>query len=843
VLAYPNMAALPEAVDLAVIATPARTVPDTIRACAEARVKAAIIISAGFKEVGAEGAALEREISSLARQANMRIIGPNCLGLMRPQSGLNASFASTIAQPGRVAFISQSGALCTAVLDWSLAEHIGFSAFISVGSMLDVGWGDLIDYLGEDPETESIVLYMESIGDARAFMSAARQAALTKPIIVIKAGRTEEATKAAVSHTGSLTGSDDVLDAAFRRCGVLRVNTIAELFYMAEALAKQPRPRGSRLAILTNAGGPGVLATDSLISDGGQLAPLIDATREALNEVLPPAWSHANPVDVLGDAGPDRYVEAVEALKSDPTVDGLLVVLTPQAMTDPTRTAETIASHAEFGGKPILASWMGGVDVAAGQEILNKAGIPTFPYPDTAAHVFNNMWRYSHNLRALYETPVLSAEYDKQGSACLQVRNVIDQVTAEGRTVLTEPESKTLLAAYQIPTVQTVVATSPDEAVQAAEQIGYPVVLKLYSTTITHKTDVGGVRLNLHDAESVRGAYRAIEQNVVEKAGAEHFQGVTVQPMIERQGVELILGSSVDIQFGPVMLFGAGGVYVELYKDRALGLPPLNTVLARRMMEQTTIYQALGGIRGSKAVDVEALEEVLVRFSQLVVEQPRIKEIDINPLLASHEGIVALDARVVLYDSDVPIGSLPKPAIRPYPHRYAGEWTMPGGESLVIRPIKAEDEPRMVEFHKTLSPLTVHGRYFGMVSLPARIQHDRLARVCFTDYDREVALVAVQSNPESEDRIVAVARLVKDGGTNSAEFAIVVSDPLQGHGLGSELLQRLIEVGRAEGVGRIRGEVLADNRRMLQLCDDLGFSLRVDYEAGVVSVELDLSGA
>lgn len=838
--AYSSVSAIPSEVDLAVIATPARTVPAIIGECVEIGVKAAIIISAGFKECGPEGMELERAIRLQAASGGMRIIGPNCLGLMRPQSSLNASFAAGMPEPGRVGFISQSGALCTAVLDWSRTEHIGFSAFVSIGSMLDVGWGDLIDYLGDDPHTDSIVVYMESVGDARSFMSAARQVALTKPIIVIKAGRTEEATKAAVSHTGSLTGSDDVLDAAFKRCGVLRVDTIAELFYMAEVLGKQPRPRGSRLAILTNAGGPGVLATDTLVSDGGKLAPLVEATETALNEVLPPAWSHANPVDVLGDAGPDRYARAVEILKADPTTDGLLVVLTPQAMTDPTQTATEIARYARLGDKPILASWMGGNDVAAGQDILNRAGIPTFPYPDTAAHVFNNMWRYSHNLRALYQTPTLSADYDKSASACLRARQAIDQALADGRTVLTEPESKSVLAAYEIPVVRTDIARTEEEAVRSADAIGYPVVLKLYSNTITHKTDVGGVKLNLDGPASVGRAFRAIRETVSAKAGAEHFQGVTVQPMVERAGIELILGSIVDPQFGPVMLFGAGGIYVELYKDRALALPPLNTVLARRMMEQTRIYTALNGIRGRKAVDLEQLEETLVRFSQLVVEQPRIKEIDVNPFVASGDGIVALDARIVLFGTERDDASLPRPAIRPYPGRYSGDWQMGDGSPIQIRPIRAEDEPLVVDFHKTLSPLTVHNRYFGMISLNARIEHERLARVCFVDYDREMALVAVQRTDSGVERILGLARLVKDPCGNAAEFAVVVSDLSQGQGLGIELVRRILSVAKAEKVERVSGRVLSGNSRMLQLCRELGFEMREDAREGVVHVELNL---
>ncbi|HEY3229184.1 MAG TPA: acetate--CoA ligase family protein, partial [Roseiflexaceae bacterium] len=633
--AYPSVAALPEPVDLAVVVNPAPTVPGVIAACVDAGVKGAIIISAGFRETGVAGAALEQQVLAAARRDNIRLIGPNCLGVMRPISGLNATFAGAMVRPGNVGFISQSGALCTAILDWSLRENVGFSAFVSIGTMLDIGWGDLIDYLGDDPHTQSIVLYMESIGDARAFLSAAREVALTKPIIVIKAGRTAAAAQAAASHTGALAGSDAVLDAAFRRCGVLRVNTIADLFHMAEVLGKQPRPSGPRLTILTNAGGPGVLATDALIGNGGTLAPLAPETIAALDRILPTHWSHANPIDILGDADPDRYAQAVEIAAQDPNSDGLLVILTPQAMTDPTQTAERLKPYAKLSGKPLLASWMGGAEVAAGEAILNRANIPTFAYPDTAARAFDDMWRYSDNLRGLYETPVLPAHTDAGAPDHVLAGQIVQAARAAGRTLLTEVESKRLLAAYGIPTVETQVATSVGEAVRCANAIGYPVVLKLFSETITHKTDVGGVRLNLANVGAVQRAYRAIETAVRAKVGAEHFLGVTVQPMIASYGYELIVGSSLDPQFGPVLLFGAGGQLVEVFQDRALALPPLTTTLARRMLEQTRIVSALKGVRGRAPVDLAALEALLVRFSQLVAEQRWITEIDINPLLAT----------------------------------------------------------------------------------------------------------------------------------------------------------------------------------------------------------------
>jgi acetyltransferase len=830
VKAYPTLAAVPDAIDLAVVVTPAATVPEVIGACADKGVRAAVVISAGFKESGPAGVELERRVLAEVRRGRMRLVGPNCLGVMVPRIGLNATFAATIGRPGDVAFISQSGALCTAVLDWSLDENVGFSVFASIGSMLDVGWGDLIDYLGGDPYTRSIVLYMETIGDARSFLSAAREVAVHKPIIVIKPGRSEGAARAAASHTGSLTGSDEVLDAAFRRSGVLRVSSIAELFDMAEALAKQPRPRGPRLTILTNAGGPGVLATDALLMAGGALAPLSAETLQALDAVLPAHWSHGNPIDVLGDASPERYASALEIAARDPDSDGLLVVLTPQAMTDPTRTAEALRPYAHLAGRPILASWMGGPHVAAGELILNGIGIPAFPYPDAAARVFQHMWRYTDNLRALYETPTLPARAERPpGRAAADA--VVAAARLAGRTLLTEAESKSLLAAYGIPTVPTRIARSEDEAVAAAQAIGFPVVVKLHSETITHKSDVGGVKLDLRDGPAVTEAYRAVASAV----GRDDFLGVTVQPMVRRQGYELILGSSIDPQFGPVVLFGAGGTLVEVNQDRALGLPPLTSTLARRMIERTRIARALAGIRGQPAIDRAALEQLLVTFGQMIIEQPAISEVDINPLQASASGLMALDARVVLHPREVPDEHLPRPVIRPYPTAYVSRWTNRAGLSLLIRPIRPEDEPLLVRFHETLSEQTVYLRYLEHLRLNQRINHQRLARLCFIDYSREMALVAEYDGPA----IAAVARLIRtDDG--KAEFALLVADAHQGHGLGTELLGQLVRIGRAEGVRQIVGEISSGNGSMHAICRKLGFQLRDELGSPTVQAIIDL---
>ncbi|MBC8097174.1 MAG: bifunctional acetate--CoA ligase family protein/GNAT family N-acetyltransferase, partial [Akkermansiaceae bacterium] len=663
-------------------------------------------------------------------------------------------------------------------------------------------------------------------------LSAAREVALTKPIIVIKPGRTEGAAKAAASHTGSLTGSDDVLDAAFKRCGVLRVNNISDLFYMSEVLGRQPRPRGNRLTMITNAGGPGVLATDALLMSGGALAEVSKSTVEELNKFLPASWSHNNPIDVLGDASAEAYAKTLETAGRDPNSDGLLVILTPQAMTDCSGTAEKLKAFGHIEGKPVLASWMGGKDVAEGEAILNRAGIPTFPYPDTAARVFSQMWKYADNLRALYETPVPSADADDLESGRAKAKVLIDSVKKSGRTILTEAESKDLLGCYGIPTVVTKIAKTEAESAKLAKEIGFPIVLKLYSETITHKTDVGGVQLNLKDEDDVRRAFKAIKTACTEKAGAQHFQGVTVQKMIKlSEGYEIILGSSIDPQFGPVLLFGMGGQLVEIFKDKALALPPLNTTLARRMMETTKIYHALKGVRGRKPVDLAALERLMVGFSQLVAEQSWIKEIDINPMFASADDLIALDARVILHEAKTKEDQLPKLAIRGYPTQYVSSWKMKNGTPVTIRPIRPEDEPLLVKFHETLSEESVYHRYFSQIKLDQRIAHERLVRICFNDYDREIALVAEYKEPKKrESQIIGVGRLSKARGLNEGEFALIVGDPWQKHGLGTELLKRLVQIGQAEKLKRITADIMADNTGMQHVSKKVGF--KVTHDAG-----------
>ena len=838
---YASIRDIPGHVDLAIVATPAATVPPLIGECVDAGVKAAIVISAGFRERGAEGAALEHQIQQQLRRGPMRLIGPNCLGIMNSALGLNATFVKEAPKVGNVAFLSQSGALQVAILDWSDREQVGFSAIVSTGSMLDVGWGDLIYYFGDDPHTKSILIYMESVGDARSFLSAAREVALSKPIIVIKAGRSEAASRAAASHTGALTGSDEVLDAAFRRSGVMRVHSISDLFYMAEVLGRQPRPKGPRLAILTNAGGPAVLATDALVASGGEMAELSPETLQRLDEFLPAHWSHGNPIDVLADTDSERFARALDIAAKDPNSDGLLVILAPQAMADPLQVAERMKSYAKGSGKPVLASWMGGNSVAAGEAVLNAAGIPTFPYPDTAARAFTQMWRYTCNLRALYETPTLTDQSELESASRKQVEQIIENTRSQGRVLLTELESKQLLSLYGIPTVETRAAASEDEAARLAAEIGFPVVLKVFSQTITHKTDVGGVQLNLQDENAVRSAYRAIQSSVAEKAGPGQFSGVTVQPMVKLDGYELILGSSVDPQFGPVILFGSGGQLVEVYGDRALALPPLNTTLAQRMMERTRVFKALRGVRGRQPVDLAALENLLVRFSQLVLEQRWIAEIDINPLLASPQRLLALDARIVLHAPYLTRDQLPKPAIRPYPLKYVSSWTMGDGTQVTIRPIRPEDEPLMVKFHETLSDHSVYLRYFCSLSLSRRVAHERLLRICFGDYDREMALVAEHTDPGTgERRILGVGRMNKLHGRNEAEVAALVSDKYQRLGLGHELLRRVVQIARDEKLSQVSAEMLTDNLAMQAVFRRLGFAIRANEDLTSLKATLDL---
>lgn len=820
---FPSVKQTPERVDLAIIATPAATVPQLVRECVEANVQSAIIISAGFKEVGPAGLALEKEISEAISHSKMRIIGPNCLGVMNPGYGLNASFASGASLSGNIAFLSQSGAMCTAALDWSLKEKIGFSLFASIGSMIDVDWGDLIDYLAEDPHTQCIILYIESIGSARSFLSAAREIAFSKPIIAIKAGKTEAAARAASSHTGALAGSDAVFAAAMRRVGVMRVNTIAELFDAALFLAKQPMPKGPNLTIVTNAGGPGVITTDATVTAGAKMAQLAEETISELNAFLPKAWSGGNPIDILGDATADRYAKAVEVAARDSHSNGLLVVLTPQEMTDPTLTAERIIPFTHLPEKPIFASWMGGKSVAEGMAKLNLAGIPTFAYPDQAATLFADLCSRNSQLKAYSETPLYHYELDEEKNHFEinpQIRSIFALAAKENRTILTEVESKKVFSLYGIPIVETFLAASSEEAVRLAEQIGYPVVLKVLSTTITHKSDVGGVKLNLQTKEDVEAAFEEIKRLFLEHA-KDSFEGVSVQKMIPADGYELILGSSVDGQFGPVILFGSGGKFVEIFKDYSLVLPPLNATVARRTIVQTKMYEILKGARGEAPVDLSKVEEILVRFSQMIVEHPRIKESDINPLYISREAVFALDARIVLHDHALSDDELPKTAIRPYPTTYINRSKLSDQTPITFRPIRSEDEPLLIQFHKELTEKTVFDNYLEPLSFSMRVDHQRLMKFCYSDYDRELILLA-ETEQKGRKIIAGLARLVRLSDKSQAQLRVVISDHYQSGDLAMQLLQLLLQVAKNEGVAEILSYILPENS-LRPLFEQLGF--------------------
>ena len=837
---YSSIDKVPGPVDLAIISTPAETVPSIVASCAEAGVHSVLVVSAGFRETGSDGKRREDQIAEVLSRSNLRLVGPNSLGMMMPRIKLNASLAPRGALPGNVAFLSESATLCSAILDWSIRERVGFSAFVSVGSGLDVGWGDLITYFGNDPATKSIIIYMESLSDPRVFLSAARETSLMKPIVLMKPGYTDAGMQAIVSHTGALMERDGVIESALRRCGVLRVQSVAELFYMAELLSRQPRAGGARLAVVTNAGGPGIIATDALIAHGGQLAGISPVALEELQRAGIFPLTTAGPIDVRNDANVERYGAAFRAALEDAGNDAVLAIFTPQAESAPTQTAERIAEIASGATKPILACWMGGREVAEGAAALSKSGISTFPYPDTAAKMFCFMWRYSHNLDLLYETPSLSVEANAR-SERKKTSALLSSARKARHAVLSETESKDVLAAYGIPVVETRVATTVDDALLAAQEIGFPVVLKVHSESVTHKMRSGGVRLHLGNTHAVREAFREIASSIGREHGANAFGGVSVQRMIYPTGFELLLGCSHDPKFGPVLLFGTGGSSTEIHQDIALGIPPLNATLARRLMERTRIFPAMKrGTIGQKA-NLVALEQVLVRFSQLIVEQRAIKEIDINPFFVSGEIMMALDARIVLHEASVSLADLPRLPIRPYPSEYVRPWTANDKTRLLIRPIRPEDEPLIVDFHKTLSEESVYLRYFQNLKLGQRISHERLRRICFIDYDRETALVAERRDAATgRPDIVGVGRLSRLHGTKDGEYAIIVSDAFQGKGLGTELLKRLVEIGRKEGMQRIVATILPENTGMLKVSERLGFRLYPkERQAVVVTLDLD----
>ena len=834
--AYPGIPQLPQTVDLAIIATPAATVPDIVEQCGIAGIRGLIIISAGFKEVGKSGKILEEKIIEIKKKYDMRIIGPNCLGIIHPDIGLNATFISKKQKTGSIAFISQSGALGSAILDLAAHENINFSNFVSVGSMIDVNFGDLIDYFGTDPKTRSILMYVEGITDARKFMSAARHFSRTKPIIVVKSGRSVESAKAAASHTGAITGEDMVYDAAFKRAGIVRVKDIADLFNCAEALGKQPLPKGSNLAIITNAGGPGVMASDAILALGGKLARLSSETIEKLNSILPSHWSKGNPIDLLGDANALRYVAAAEACFSDENVDCVLVIYTPQGSSDPAEIAVKILDiykNKKF-SKPYFTSFMGYEDVEKANHILTDNGVPTYSTPEQAVSTYMYMYQYKRNLELLYETPVelpVESTPPKQPLA-----SIIRNAAREDRKILTETESKRFLEYYNIPIVKTRVAKTVDEAVTYALQTGYPVALKILSPQISHKTDVGGVKLDINSEPELRSAYEEIMKSVKEHNPDAQIQGITVQKMVKKKGIEIILGAKTDSLFGPVIMFGRGGIDVEIYKDVAIGLLPLNQTLARRMLEETKVYRLLKGYRNLPPANINLLEEIIVRFSQMLVNFPQLKEFEINPLFINENDALALDARGVIDKERLYAKSHEHLVISPYPEKYRSLWKLRDGRTVILRPIKPEDEPLWLEMFHNFSQESIHFRLFQTIIEP--IAHEFSARYCNIDYDRELAIVA-EIEDGGKRKMLGVVRLNIDPVENAGEMSFIVADPWQGQGLGSKMVDYMIEICRDKQLEKISAVMLPDNYRAIKLFQEMGFTIQ-SLDDGTQRAVLDL---
>ena len=826
---YATLEEIGKPVELAVICTNAATVPDVIEACGKHGVRAAVVLSAGFSEVGARGAEIERTMLANAKTYGVRIIGPNCLGIMRTGIGLNATFFKGNVKSGKLALVSQSGALCTAILDWAPANDIGFSSVVSMGTSADVDFGEILAYLASDPQTESILIYIEGIHKARGFMSALRAAARSKPVFVVKVGRHAAGSKAVMSHTGALVGSDDVFDAAVRRAGVVRVMSVGELFSAAKALASPHRSSGNRLAIITNGGGPGVMAIDHAVDLGVTVASLADQTIEQLNKVLPATWSHNNPVDIIGDATPERYRDAVTLCMEDPGVDGALVILTPQAMTNPLEVANTLIEIANRFNKPLLTCWMGDIQIKAGRAAFAQARIPTFSTPESAVEAFSYITAFYRNQRLLAQTPgPLSHrdEPDVEGA-----RMLIETVLSERRKVLSEMESKALLAAFRIPVASTVIARSPGEALLLAQQLGFPVAMKVNSPDITHKSDAGGVKLNLMNAAAVRAAYQDIITEVKKNRPTAHIDGIAIQPMVVKpNGRELMLGVTSDPVFGPVITFGAGGTTVEVLGDRAVALPPLNSFLVRELIAGTRISKLLGAFRHMPPIQMEALESLLLRVSEMVCELPWLKEMDINPLIVDENGALAADARVMVDFAPASGDRYAHMAIYPYPSHLVTDWQLPDGTEITIRPIRPEDAEMVQEFVRNLS---AEAKYFRFMNTLQELSQTMLARFTQIDYDREMALIAVTEENGKEVEI-GVCRYAINPDGDSCEFALVVSDQWQHKAIGHKLMGSLMDAARNRGLKTMEGEVLASNHNMLKLVATLGFAVATSVEDAAI---------
>ncbi|MEI7498941.1 MAG: GNAT family N-acetyltransferase [Bacteroidota bacterium] len=831
---YSSIRVLPKIPDLAIICTPAEKVLAVIQACGEFGIRGIIIMSAGFKEVGEEGKRMEDEIrSEIRKYEGMRAIGPNCLGIIIPALKLNASFAADMPRPGNIAFISQSGALCTSVLDWAIEGKIGFSQFVSIGNSIDVEFGDLIDYFGEDENTHCIILYIESIQNPRKFMTAARAFARKKPIIVYKAGRFPESAQVAASHTGAMASEDAVYDAAFQRTGLARVYEIGDIFSVAELIGRNKFPQGPRLGIVTNAGGPGVMATDALIAANGVLAELSEETMKLLNENLPAYWSHGNPVDVLGDARAKRIAKATQIMLADNGVDAVLVILTPQAMTNPNATAKEISALVVSSRKPILAAWLGGKSMHEADDILVENGIPSYKTPEQAIRAFMTMVAYNRNLATLYETPKdIPVEFalDRQ-----LLRNSFKEMIIGQPAILAENISKTILEDFGISTTKPFLASTAEKAIIIAERIGYPVVLKIQSPDITHKSDVGGVQLNLGTDKLVRAAFERIMESAEIKCPEASIEGVTVQKMAShKDSVEMILGIKKDKVFGTVLMVGMGGITAELFGDKALGFPPLNECLARHMIESLKIYPLLKGYRGSPPKNIDKLIQVLIRLSYLAADYPEIAELDINPLLVTPEDVIALDARIVVdsqsaWREDDPYFHL---ALHPYPEKYVKSTVLQDGTEVLLRPIKPEDEPLWLEMLGSCSKESLYSRFRYFFHWKT---HEVATRYCYIDYDREIAIVA-EIIEDGHKKLIGVGRLVADPDHETVEYAILIADAWQQKDLGNIITDFCLEVAEKGNLKKIVAQTTTDNKPMISVFQKRGFEVKINNHDSTVDV-------
>ena len=816
---YPTIDSINDHIDLAVVTTPAATVPEIIHQCGEHGVRAAIVISAGFTEAGDSGSRLQKQLLQEAARYQIRIMGPNCLGLIHTRLHLNATFSKNMAQPGPLALVSQSGALCTAILDWAAPRNIGFSAVVSLGSASDIDFGDVLDYLAMDPATQSILLYIEGIRDARSFMSGLRAAARLKPVVVVKVGRHSEGSRAALSHTGALVGADDVFDAALQRAGVVRAMSIEQLFSAAQLLATHNRVKGNRLAIVTNGGGPGVMATDRAMDLGLNLAQFEDKTIQTLNGLLPEYWSHSNPVDILGDATEQRYRTAVRACLEDNNVDGVLVMLTPQAMTDPTKAAEAVIEAGEKRKKPLLACWMGERQVEQAWALFAGHKVPTFQTPEASVEAFSYLTNYHRNQILLVQVPGPLAKRSAPDAEGAQL--IIDGALAEHRTVLNTLESRALLNAFGVPVNSAIEARSANEALVAAESMGFPVAMKISADRILHKSDTGGVRLNINDAHAVRNNFQELINTVQAQNPGVEIRGVTIEKMYKNpNGRELIIGVIRDPVFGPVISFGSGGTAVEVLRDRAIALPPLNSFIANDLINKTRVAKLLREFRNLAAVNMHALEQVLLRISEIVCELPQIRELDINPIMADDTRVLALDARVVIDHRTTQLKPYAHMAIHPYPYQLQSGYQLADGTEIIIRPIRPEDAQIEQAFVRDLSP---KAKYFRFMQTLHELTPAMLVRFTQIDYDREMAFIAVVEQQDKELEI-GVARYATNPDGESCEFALVVDDEWQHKGIGTRLMKTLMTTAKARGFQTMEGEILADNQEMLKLMDLLEFS-------------------